>query len=245
MAVTVALRTQQIVAEESGVTNTIDPLAGSYFVESMTDRLEEEAMDYIRKIDDFGGMVEAVERGYPQREIAASAYRLQQQVESGEKIVVGPVDLAALRAERERRRGRGEPLQRALPGRIGRAASHEHLRAGDADARRMPWADLYLELDRLVASTRGIMVLRQGRSLVVEQSIEPTQVSGFNQFYDEPNGSRSDNYGAAIDARLSAALYSGLEYMRRDVDVQLVAQCPLDSGKAAVPDCAASIGGRE
>ncbi|UCF45882.1 MAG: methylmalonyl-CoA mutase family protein [Myxococcales bacterium] len=88
-AVTVALRTQQIIAEESGVTNTIDPLAGSYFVEWMTNRLEEEAMDYIRKIDDFGGMVDAVERGYPQREIAASAYRLQQQIESGEKTVVG------------------------------------------------------------------------------------------------------------------------------------------------------------
>ena len=82
-AVTVALRTQQIIAEESGVTNTIDPLAGSYFVEWMTDRLEAEAMDYIRKIDEFGGMVEAVERGYPQREIGASAYRLQQQIESG------------------------------------------------------------------------------------------------------------------------------------------------------------------
>ncbi|NOQ84583.1 MAG: methylmalonyl-CoA mutase [Myxococcales bacterium] len=88
-AVTVALRTQQIIAEESGVTNTIDPLAGSYFVEWMTDRLEEEAMDYIRKIDDLGGMVEAVERGYPQREIAGSAYRLQRQIESGEKTVVG------------------------------------------------------------------------------------------------------------------------------------------------------------
>ena len=88
-AVTIALRTQQIIAEESGVTNTIDPLAGSYFVEWMTDRVEEEAMGYIQKIDDFGGMVEAVERGYPQREIAASAYRLQRQVESGEKTVVG------------------------------------------------------------------------------------------------------------------------------------------------------------
>ena len=88
-AVTIALRTQQIIAEESGVTNTIDPLAGSYFVEWMTDRVEEEAMGYIQKIDDFGGMVEAVERGYPQREIAASAYRLQRQVESGEKAVVG------------------------------------------------------------------------------------------------------------------------------------------------------------
>lgn len=88
-AVTVALRTQQIIAEESGVANTIDPLGGSYFVEWMTNRLEEEAMDYIRKIDELGGMVEAVERGYPQREIAASAYRLQRQIESGEKTVVG------------------------------------------------------------------------------------------------------------------------------------------------------------
>jgi methylmalonyl-CoA mutase N-terminal domain/subunit len=88
-AVTVALRTQQIIAEESGVANTIDPLAGSYFVEWMTNRLEEEAMVYIRKIDGFGGMVEAVEAGYPQREIAASAYRLQQQIESGEKTIVG------------------------------------------------------------------------------------------------------------------------------------------------------------
>ncbi|MGB5524674.1 MAG: methylmalonyl-CoA mutase family protein [Polyangiales bacterium] len=88
-AVTVALRTQQIIAEESGVTNTIDPLAGSYFVEWMTNRLEEEALHYIRKIDELGGMVEAVEQGYPQREIGASAYRLQQQVERGEKTVVG------------------------------------------------------------------------------------------------------------------------------------------------------------
>ena len=88
-AVTVALRTQQIIAEESGVTNSIDPLAGSYFVEWMTNRLEEEALGYIAKIDEFGGMVEAVEHGYPQREIAASAYRLQQQIESGEKTVVG------------------------------------------------------------------------------------------------------------------------------------------------------------
>jgi methylmalonyl-CoA mutase N-terminal domain/subunit len=88
-AATLALRTQQIIAEESGVTNTIDPLAGSYFVEWMTDRIEADALSYIRKIDELGGMVEAVERGYPQREIAASAYRLQQQIDSGEKTVVG------------------------------------------------------------------------------------------------------------------------------------------------------------
>jgi methylmalonyl-CoA mutase N-terminal domain/subunit len=88
-AVTIALRTQQIIAEESGVANTIDPLAGSYFVEWMTDELERQALDYIGKIEAFGGMVEAIERGYPQREIAGSSYRLQQQIESCEKVVVG------------------------------------------------------------------------------------------------------------------------------------------------------------
>jgi methylmalonyl-CoA mutase, N-terminal domain len=88
-AVTVALRTQQIIAEESGVASTIDPLAGSYFVEELTNRLELEARGIIERIDAMGGMVDAVERGYPQREIAASAYRLQQQMESGEKVVVG------------------------------------------------------------------------------------------------------------------------------------------------------------
>lgn len=88
-SVTIALRTQQIIAEETGVTNTIDPLGGSYFVEWMTDKLEAEALDYIRKIDEMGGMVNAVERGYPQREISASAYRLQRQIDSREKIVVG------------------------------------------------------------------------------------------------------------------------------------------------------------
>jgi methylmalonyl-CoA mutase, N-terminal domain len=88
-AVTVALRTQQIIAEESGVANTIDPLAGSYFVEDLTNRLEREAREIIERIDAMGGMVDAVERGYPQREIAASAYRLQQQMERGEKVVVG------------------------------------------------------------------------------------------------------------------------------------------------------------
>ncbi len=88
-AVTIALRTQQIIAEESGVANTIDPLGGSYFVEEMTRRLEEEAMAYIRRIDEMGGMVAAIEKGYPQREIAASAYRFQRQLEGGERIMVG------------------------------------------------------------------------------------------------------------------------------------------------------------
>jgi methylmalonyl-CoA mutase N-terminal domain/subunit len=87
--VKIALRTQQIIAEESGVANTIDPLAGSYFVEWMTDKIEADALDYIRKIDDLGGMVEAVERGYPQREIAASSYLHQRQLDAKEKVMVG------------------------------------------------------------------------------------------------------------------------------------------------------------
>jgi len=88
-AVTIALRTQQILAEETGVTNTIDPLAGSYFVEALTNQMEEMAWDYIRKIDEMGGMVKAVERGYPQMEIAEAAYRFQRQIDANEKVIVG------------------------------------------------------------------------------------------------------------------------------------------------------------
>ena len=88
-AVTIALRTQQILAEETGVANTIDPLAGSYFVETLTHQMEEQALEYIRKIDEMGGMVAAVERGYPQAEIAESAYKYQKQIDSSEKVIVG------------------------------------------------------------------------------------------------------------------------------------------------------------
>ena len=88
-AVRIALRTQQIVANESGVTNVVDPLAGSYFVEEMTDRIETEARDYITKIDSLGGMVQAVEEGYPQRQIQDAAYTYQREIESSERIVVG------------------------------------------------------------------------------------------------------------------------------------------------------------
>jgi methylmalonyl-CoA mutase N-terminal domain/subunit len=88
-AVRVALRTQQILAEETGVANTIDPLGGSYFVEALTDRMEEQAYEYFAKIDELGGMVEAVKRGFPQREIADAAFRYQQEVESGLRKLVG------------------------------------------------------------------------------------------------------------------------------------------------------------
>jgi methylmalonyl-CoA mutase N-terminal domain/subunit len=88
-AVRTALRTQQIIAEETGVANTIDPLGGSYFVEALTDELERKAYEYFAKIDELGGMVEAVKTGYPQREIADAAFRYQQEVESGVRKVVG------------------------------------------------------------------------------------------------------------------------------------------------------------
>ncbi len=88
-AVTIALRTQQVIAHESGVANTIDPLGGAYFVEALTREMENEAKSYIRKIDDMGGMVKAVELGFPQKEIADSAYWYQRAVDAGEKIIVG------------------------------------------------------------------------------------------------------------------------------------------------------------
>ncbi|MGH2980225.1 MAG: acyl-CoA mutase large subunit family protein [Solirubrobacterales bacterium] len=88
-AVRLALRTQQIIAHETGVTSTIDPLGGSYFVESMTDRMEQAAYDYFRRIDELGGMVEAVKRNFPQREIADASWRYQEEVDEGRRLVVG------------------------------------------------------------------------------------------------------------------------------------------------------------
>lgn len=88
-AVTIALRTQQVLADETGVANVIDPLAGSYYVEALTNRIEEEAWAYIKKIDEMGGMIRAIELNYPQKEIADSAYKYQLQLEKGEKVVIG------------------------------------------------------------------------------------------------------------------------------------------------------------
>jgi methylmalonyl-CoA mutase N-terminal domain/subunit len=123
-----------VIAHETGVTNTVDPLGGAYFVEALTDRMEELAYAYFRKIDELGGMVEAVKRGFPQREIAEAAYDLQRQVDSGEQIVVGVNDyregddaeLEILRIDPElerkqvgrvravRARRESEPVERAL-----------------------------------------------------------------------------------------------------------------------------------
>ncbi|HEV7662907.1 MAG TPA: methylmalonyl-CoA mutase family protein [Chloroflexota bacterium] len=91
-AVRIALRTQQIIAHESGVPNTVDPLGGSYVIEAMTDRMEQGCLEYFARIDEMGGMLSAIERGFPQREIADSAYRYQQEVDSRERILVGVND---------------------------------------------------------------------------------------------------------------------------------------------------------
>jgi methylmalonyl-CoA mutase, N-terminal domain len=94
-AATIALRTQQIIAHETGVTNTVDPLGGSYFVESLTNEVERGAWEYIRKIDAMGGMVAAIERSYPQREIAEASYRYQMALDKKEKIMVGVNDFVS------------------------------------------------------------------------------------------------------------------------------------------------------
>ena len=88
-AAKLALRTQQLLLDESGIANVVDPLGGSYYVERLTDQMEAEALAYIHKIDDMGGIVRAIEIGYPQREIAESAFRFQQRVETGERKIVG------------------------------------------------------------------------------------------------------------------------------------------------------------
>jgi len=88
-AVTIALRTQQVIAHESGVANVADPLGGSYYVEALTGKMEKGAFDLFRRIDDLGGMVAAIEAGFPQQEIAEASYRYQKAVERKEKIIVG------------------------------------------------------------------------------------------------------------------------------------------------------------
>jgi methylmalonyl-CoA mutase N-terminal domain/subunit len=88
-AVKVALRTQQLIAHESGVVNTIDPLAGSYFVEAITNRMEQETYKYFEKVEALGGVIPAIERGFFQREIAEAAYRYQMEIDTHQRVVVG------------------------------------------------------------------------------------------------------------------------------------------------------------
>ncbi len=156
-AVTVALRTQQMIAHETGVTNTVDPLGGSYFVEALTDRMEQSAYDYFRKIDELGGMVEAVKSNYPQREIADASFALQQEIDAGRRLVVGvnsyvaenEVPIPTLRIDPELERKQVGRLQAARARRDG-AAVEQALAALRADA-AVPGRNL---MDSLIACAR-------------------------------------------------------------------------------------------
>lgn len=146
---TLALRTQQIIAEEIGVTNTIDPLGGSYFMEALTGKIEEGAWEYIEKIDKMGGMLAAIDKGYPQNEIANAAYHYQQQLERGEKVQVGvnkysteeqvypPLLQISEELEQEQMR-RTEEVRRTRDNRAVRQALDELRRASGAAENVMP-----------------------------------------------------------------------------------------------------------
>jgi methylmalonyl-CoA mutase N-terminal domain/subunit len=142
-AATLALRTQQIIAHESGVAGEVDPLGGSYFVEKLTQDLEEGALAYFEQIDGMGGMVEAIERGFPQREIAESAYRFQQAFERREKIIVGVNEY--IQAD--------DPPIRILY--IDDTASDRQLAALETLRKRRDAGRVRRTLDALIATARG------------------------------------------------------------------------------------------
>jgi methylmalonyl-CoA mutase N-terminal domain/subunit len=148
-AVRIALRTQQVIAHETGVANTIDPLGGSYFVEKLTDEMERAAYEYFARIDELGGMVEAVKRGFPQREIADAAFAYQREVDSGERVVVGVNDyrlegeeeIPTLKIDPElerKQRGRLDSPGAARDGAAVEASLGELKRVASGDGNLMP-----------------------------------------------------------------------------------------------------------
>jgi methylmalonyl-CoA mutase N-terminal domain/subunit len=163
-AVITALRTQQIIAHESGVANTVDPLGGSFFVESLTNRIEEEAMEYIQKIDAMGGAMTAIQRGFYQKQIADSAYKYQKGVESKERIVVGvnefiteaKVPIKLLKVDPEAEKKQVERLRRVRAERDGkkvREALEKLRRAAEGRENLMPFM---LEAVKAYATTGEI-----------------------------------------------------------------------------------------
>jgi methylmalonyl-CoA mutase N-terminal domain/subunit len=143
-AVRIALRTQQIIAHESGVTNTVDPLGGSYAIEALTNRMEQGCFDYFKTIDEMGGMLEAIERGFPQREIADSAYRYQQEVDSGQRILVGVNDFL---------QGNEEPIEIPIHA-ITRESEERHLERLRRVRRERDQSTLASALQRLENAAR-------------------------------------------------------------------------------------------
>jgi len=147
----IALRTQQVIAYETGVANTVDPLGGSYFVESLTDRMEEAAEAYFERIEALGGVIPAIEAGFPQKEIADAAFRHQQELEDRRRVVVGvndfisddPDELEILRvsatAEQEQVERVREVRRRRDAGRAGRALDQVRGAAASPDENLMPY----------------------------------------------------------------------------------------------------------
>lgn len=179
-AVTVALRTQQIIAEESGVTNTVDPLGGSFFVEAQTDRMEQQALDYFRQIEEMGGVLPAIERGFFQAEIADAAYRYQREIDSGERRIVGvnayqdeggyQIPILEMDPEGERRQVARLQQLRAQrdPGALGQALDRLRL-ACQGTQNTMP---ALLDAVRAYATLGEIMALMKEEFGVYEESVE-------------------------------------------------------------------------
>jgi methylmalonyl-CoA mutase N-terminal domain/subunit len=148
-AVTIALRTQQVVAYESGVPEFPDPFGGSYFLEALTAETERAANDYIRRIDQMGGMIAAIEAGFPQREIAAASYGYQREIEAGKRVIVGinrfqsadePIQLLAIDASAaERQCARLEELRRRRDNARVRASLDALQRAAEGSDNSMPF----------------------------------------------------------------------------------------------------------
>ncbi len=146
-AVRIALRTQQIIASESGVTATIDPLGGSYFIEKLTSEMEEEALKYIQKIDEMGGMIAAIRTGYPQMEIANASHKLQHQIERKEKIIVGvndyiipeeaPTDLLKIDADVEKKQFENLRQLRQERDNVKVSSSLENLRKASSETKNL------------------------------------------------------------------------------------------------------------
>lgn len=160
-AVRIALRTQQILANESGATNTIDPLAGSFYVESLTNEIEGEAMNYIKKIDDMGGMVTAIEKGYPQKEILGSAYKFQKEVESKDRIIVGVNEYAI----------EEEPTWEVLRVKA-EVEEHQRERVKDLKARR--------DYSKVKKALEKIKTLGEGNDNLMPEIVEAVKVYATN-----------------------------------------------------------------
>lgn len=171
-AVTTALRTQQILAHESGVANTIDPLGGSYFVEALTDRMESQARDYFRRIDELGGVLPAIQKGFFQREIADAAYRYQHEIDEKQRVIVGvnafedeaPISIPLLEMDPE---GLGRQIARLKQvrrdrdsGRVGQALDRLRI-AAQGTENLMPHlleaVRSYATLGEIVALLKGVL----------------------------------------------------------------------------------------